>query len=225
MSDKQTNAWSLVLVPALVTLAVTVLRLVGELQGWNPTLFSNSAPGGPDQRLGIVGISWLIFVFGFWFGWKLRRGTGGPEHAGKSALWFALGAAILVGGFFGLVATGLLVMPKADAPGEPSGLGYSLALALAAALVMVWAWPRLAATLLLYGVLARVPVVAVTWLALQNGWDTHYTKLPVGTTLPAGASLFGFLATPQLTFWIVTTLMIGGLCGCLGAALARRKQS
>ena len=31
-----------------------------------------------------------------------------------------------------------------------------------------------------------------------------------------------FLAMPQVTVWIVATLMIGGLFGCLGAALAGR---
>ena len=31
-----------ILVPALITLAVTILRLVGELQGWSPALFSRA---------------------------------------------------------------------------------------------------------------------------------------------------------------------------------------
>jgi CHASE2 domain-containing sensor protein len=34
----------LILVPAVITLAVTLLRLVGELQNWSPTLFSRE-PG------------------------------------------------------------------------------------------------------------------------------------------------------------------------------------
>jgi hypothetical protein len=38
---------------ALVTLAVTLLRLVGELRGWNPEYFSRVAKGG----LAVVGIT------------------------------------------------------------------------------------------------------------------------------------------------------------------------
>src|SRR5881409_1708216 len=36
----------LVRVPALITLGVTLLRLIGELQGWSPALFSRQAGGG-----------------------------------------------------------------------------------------------------------------------------------------------------------------------------------
>ena len=57
----------MVLGPALITLAVTLLRLVGELQGWSPRLFSREAGGGGA----LVGISWLVPVFGAWFGCKL----------------------------------------------------------------------------------------------------------------------------------------------------------
>lgn len=213
--------WSLVLVPAVLSLVVTILRLVGELQGWNDSWFSNGAPGG-EFKPGFVGLVWLIPIFGFWFGFRLRRATGEPPKVGKAALRFLLGAAILIGGFFGLAATGLIVMPDADNPGEPKGLAYSLALAAVAAIVMCTAWWRLAKTLIVYAFLARIPVVAVTYLALRNGWETHYTRLPVGTTLPEGVDSFTFLAMPQLTFWIVSTLMLGGLCGCLGAALGGR---
>ncbi|MEO6597565.1 MAG: hypothetical protein ABIP94_22710 [Planctomycetota bacterium] len=221
MDSKAPRTWSLVLVPAVVSLIVTILRLVGELQGWNDQFFSNVAPGG-EHKPGFVGISWLIPIFGFWFGFKLRRSTGQPPHAGKSALRFLIGAAIVIGGFFGLAAAGLIVVPNADAPGEPKGLEYALGLLVLAAIVMITAWPRLACVLVLYALLARIPVVAVTYFALQKGWDSHYTKLPVGTTLPLGVDRFTFLAMPQMTVWIVATVMLGGLFGCLGAVLAGR---
>jgi hypothetical protein len=224
MADKAPGILSLVLVPALLSLLVSVLRLVGELQGWNPTLFGNVAPGQEGPQ-GLIGISWLIPVFGLWFGFKLRSATGQPAHAGKSALRFAIGAIVLVGGVAGLMAAGLIVMPKADAPAAPAGLGYSLALVVLAAVIMFTAWFRLALSLFVYAWLARIPVLAITWLGVENDWNTHYTRLPVGTVLPAGTSKFMFLAMPQMTFWIVTTLGLGGLCGCLGAALGRRKAS
>src|SRR5262245_46835691 len=57
----------LILVPSVVTLAVTLLRLVGELQNWSPRLFNKEAGGGGA----VVGIAWLVFIFGAWFAWKL----------------------------------------------------------------------------------------------------------------------------------------------------------
>jgi hypothetical protein len=54
-------------VPALVTLAITMLRLTGELLRWSPRS-STVTPG----RRRAVGIVWLIPVFGVWF--ALPRG-------------------------------------------------------------------------------------------------------------------------------------------------------
>ena len=59
----------LVLVPAIVTLAVTVLRLVGELQQWSPRLFSRAGGGGAA----LVGISWLPLIFGVYFAARPKR--------------------------------------------------------------------------------------------------------------------------------------------------------
>jgi hypothetical protein len=224
MANRAPSAWSLVLIPAIVSLVVSILRRVGELNGWNDTLFSNAAPG-PEQKPGLVGIAWLVPIFGFWFGFALKRRGAGPAHAGKAALRFAIGLGVMIGGFMLLMASGLIVMPEVKAPGTPTGLGYSLILVVFAMGVMFTAWPRLGWTLVLYGLLARIPVVVITYLALERGWDTHHTKLPAGTVLPEGTTPFMFLALPQLTFWIVFTMGIGGLAGCLGAALARREAS
>ncbi len=61
MSDSiVTRHGRLILVPAVITLAVTLLRLVGELQQWSSALFNRSAGGGGA----IVGIVWLVPVFG-----------------------------------------------------------------------------------------------------------------------------------------------------------------
>jgi hypothetical protein len=223
MSNKPQGIWSLVLVPAVITLVVTILRLVGELQGWNDMLFSNVAPGD-DPKPGFVGIAWLMPVFGFWFGWKLRRATGEPANVGRAAILFATGVAVLVGGFVVLMATELITMPDKENPAEPTGLGYSLAVTALSLVVAYVAWPRLARTLLVYGLLARIPVVIVTWLALENDWQTHHTKLPVGTVLPDGVGKFAFLAMPQMTVWILATMLLGGLFGCLAAKLASRRS-
>lgn len=220
MSAKPAGTLALVLVPALITLAVTVVRLIAEVQGWSPALFS---PDGPDGNPGIVGITALIPIFGVWFGWRLRRDTGGPPHAGKAALRYLLGGGVLVGLFLLAKAIGLITLPSETAPGVPTGLAWAVACVAAGAIVMFPAWPKLSATLLLYAVLARLPVIVVTYLAVAYGWGTHYEKLAPNFVLPEGTDKATFLCTPQMTIWIVFTMLVGGLAGCLGAALARRK--
>ncbi len=225
MSDKPASLWNLVLIPAAISLVVTIVRLIGEIQGWNETLFGNAAPGGKAAQ-GLFGISWLILVFGFWFGWRLRRLHDEPAHAGKAALRVAIGSVVLIGGMFALGAADLISFPNEESPAEAKGFAYMLGLLAIAGIVTFTAWPRLATTLILYGLLARIPVVVITYIALDHeDWNTHYTKLPAGTLLPEGVSKFQFLAMPQVTFWIVATMLFGGLMGCLGAALARRRAA
>ena len=57
---RKSSMTSLILTPALITLAVTVLRLVGELQNWSPRFFSRQAGGAGA----VVGIVWLVPIFG-----------------------------------------------------------------------------------------------------------------------------------------------------------------
>jgi hypothetical protein len=78
--------------------------------------------------------------------------------------------------------------------------------------------------LLVYALLARIPVVAITFLAVANGWNTHHVDLPPEFALPEGTSKAMFLSMPQATFWIAFTMVVGGVFGCLGAALARHKS-
>ncbi|MBK8101010.1 MAG: hypothetical protein IPK26_28335 [Planctomycetes bacterium] len=223
MAQAPRSTGSAILVAAVITLVVSVVRLIGELQGWNDTLFNRSGPG-PDSKQGLFGITFLIPIFGIWFGWRLRRATGGPPHTGKAALVYVLGAAVLFGGFAAAMASGLIAMPTPAAPGVPGGMPWAFGLVLGSLLVATFAWPRLTATLLVYALLARIPVVVITFLAVANDWDTHYAKLPPDFALPAGESKAMFLSIPQGTFWIAFTVLVGGLCGCLGAALARRKD-
>ncbi len=47
MSQDASRIGKLILVPAVITLAVTLLRLVGELQGWLVRVFGASQGGRP----------------------------------------------------------------------------------------------------------------------------------------------------------------------------------
>lgn len=216
MQSSRPGVWSLVAVAAVLTLLVTVTRLVGEMQGWNPALFGTAAGGAGT----LVGISWLVPLFGLWFGWRLRR-TGADVRWGRAAVLYLLGVGVFAGGVFGSVQLGWLKFPTVEHPGEAEGMRYFLGTMLVAALVGLVAWPRLSIVLLVYGLLARIPVVAVTWLAVHNKWDTHYAKLGPGLTASSLDDAFYKLSLAQVTFWIFTfTLLVGGVFGCLGAALA-----
>jgi hypothetical protein len=221
MADKPAGTGSLLPFASVITLIVTLLRLVGELQGWNAFLFNAEGPG-PESRQGWFGITLLIPIFGFWFGARLRRNTGEPAHAGRAAVFHGLAAAVLFGGFALAMQTGLIQMPSKEAPAAPTGMAWALVFVAAAIAVAFAAWPRLSALLFAYALLARIPVVAITFLADSKGWDTHYTKLPPDFVLPDGMTKPVFLAVPQLTFWIAFTMLVGGLFGALGAACSRR---
>ena len=96
MAVSRPSLGRLILVPALITLAVTLIRLIGELSRWSPSLF-NREPGGPGALVGIV---WLIPVFGIYFALRLARAGEGPSSAGRAIGWavlaFALNIAALV---------------------------------------------------------------------------------------------------------------------------------
>lgn len=81
--------------PALVTLAVTVLRLTGELEHWSTTYFDSQAGGGNA----VAGITWLAPLFGIYFAheagtvWprarvhRARPRVRGPGRGGAGGQW------------------------------------------------------------------------------------------------------------------------------------------
>src|SRR6185295_3142583 len=86
------------LVPSLITLAITILRLVGELQNWSPTFFSRAAGGAGA----IVGIVWLVPIFGVYFAVKLAK-AGATPGAGRVLGYSALALAVAALTIFGAV--------------------------------------------------------------------------------------------------------------------------
>src|SRR5262245_21680601 len=88
------STFRLIVVPAVLTLGVTILRLVGERQGWDPRFFSREAGGGNA----IVGISWLPFLFGIWFAKELVNAGLGPASKGRALIHALIGLGLAVGG-------------------------------------------------------------------------------------------------------------------------------
>ncbi len=204
----------LILWPAVITLAITLLRLVGELQGWSKTFFNPEAGGGGA----LVGISWLPLLLGPYFAWKLAKGGKAPTSAWKVAGLALLGVVLVVVWFLGTQKLG------------PSAFIAGWFVVLASAFLPWKAWPELARTLLAYALAARIPVAILMLVAIFGNWGTHYDVLPpdpppllVSAGPLARWFWIGFL--PQMTLWIGVTVLVGTLLGAVLVALAKPKPA
>jgi hypothetical protein len=206
-------ALPLVLWPSLLTLGVTLLRLVGELRGWSPQYFSRLPGGG----LAVVGISWLPPLAGAWLGFRLARGGVPSPSPVRATLWPAVGLAAGLGLGFGL--------ERVLKPSWTANFALWAAVSVAVAAVAFAAWPALGRLLLVYAYAARVPVAIVAALAVWRGWGTHYDLPPPG--FPAMPRLGRWLWTgllPQVTIWVAWTVATGAIFGALGHWLASRHR-
>lgn len=206
---------NLILVPGLITLALTLLRLAGELSGWSATLFNRQAGGGGA----IVGIVWLVPVFGVYFALKLAKTGEGPAAAGT-----AFGYAFL--GFVLVPGAGFLAAQLGVSQQSLSAFAVYVVMSIVGAAVAFRGWPALARTLLAYGVAARVPVVFVMLAAMLGNWGTHYDVAPPGfPEMGVFAKWVAIGVVPQLTIWLWFTIAVGGIFGAIAAAVARRGRS
>jgi hypothetical protein len=208
------STWNLIAIPALITLAITILRLVGELEQWPKPWFSNVAGGGAA----IVGISWLPIIFGPWFAVKLVRAGNGPASTAKAIGFAFLSVVVLFGAGFWFDSmfhdlSYLIVIP--------------LLLMLASAFIPGLAWRSLGSTLLAYAFAARIPVLVVMFLAMKGnggqGWGTHYDAVaPMFAHLSFAKKYAIEALIPQMTLWIGWTVAAGALFGTIAGAVARR---
>jgi hypothetical protein len=203
----------LILVPAVITLAVTLLRLTGELLEWSSALFNRAAGGG----FAIVGIVWLVPIFGIYFALRLARAG---ERPGK--LLRALGLTLLA--FVIMPAVGFAVTAAKMDPNSKLVLLLFLAAAIVTVIVALRAWPELGRVLTAYGLAARIPVAIVMLIAIFAGWGTHY-DVPPSPEFPEMAPLalwFWIGLLPQLTIWIAFTVVVGMLFGLIAVAIVHR---
>jgi len=214
MEQQRSSVFSLILVPAIITLAVTILRAVGELQQWSETFFSRSAGGGGA----IVGIVWLAFIFAIYFAVKLTSRGEVFQSTGKAIGINILALVLLVGGSYLMVGGGDFKFSPMMAAG--------LLVLVISLIVMRFAWPAYWNVMLAYALAARIPVIVVYFLAIRGNWGTHYDALPQGTT---DATFGGWMPkfmilglVPQLLFWIPVTVVVCGLLGVITAAVRKR---
>jgi len=202
----------LVFWPAVLTLAVTLLRLVGELRGWAPDYFSRLPGGG----LAIVGITWLSPAVGAYLGWRLA-------HAGLRSP----GVASLAAWPLGALLLGLGIGYGLERVVQPSWTGTLVLWAMVAVFVATMSfvtWPALGWPLLVYALAARLPVALVMYVAISRRWGTHYDAPPPG--FPGLRPMARWLWTgllPQTSIWIAFTLAVGMSAAALGVWYASRR--
>ncbi len=204
----------MILVPGMITLAVTILRLVGELNGWSPALFNSEAGGGGA----IVGITWLVPIFGVYFALKLARSGSAPESVGR-ALAYAAG---------GVAAAAAIIVGVGSLVGEsyPVAILVPATAGIAGMSIACRGWCALGRLLFYYALAARIPVILVTLAAVLGDWGTHYDAAPPGfPEMSAMGKFFWSGVVPQMTIWVGYTMIVGALFGGIALVVTGRRRS
>jgi hypothetical protein len=208
----------LILIPSIIALAVTLVRLIGELRHWSPRWFDNDAGGvTPSGVSWVIGITWLAVPFGVYFAMQLIAVGQRPASAARAIAYAVVGVLILALGL-------LVILPRLDL-GTRSRLLLIWAFSVVPAVMQIKAWPALWRVLLAYGLASRIPVAVIMFVALRGRWGTHYDY---GGQIPPelfGFAYIWFALVPQLVFWVGFTILLGMLAGALTAALYRYRET
>jgi hypothetical protein len=209
---RRSSIFRLILVPGILTLVVTLIRLLGELQHWPKALF-NPVAGGAWS---IIGITWLGPIFAVYFAVRLESGGQGPASA-----WRAIGCAILA--VIVIIVLAYLGSVQHMQRSFTGRLIYIWLVIVIAALLTLPGWPALFKAMVAYGYAARIPVAVLMFFAFRGHWGTHYDALP--PDMPPGYGFWGkYLMLgffPQLIFWVGYTVVSGMLAGGITAAVFR----
>lgn len=203
-----------IFVPSLITLAVSLLRLFGELRNWPEFLFGKSAGGS----FAIVGITWLAVVFAICFAIRLEKAGDVFTRPTRAILLAVLALA--------LTFAGLMVMYKGAPNTTPAFQFAGAAIILLAIYVMRVAWPDYWRVMIAYAIAARVPVIVIAYYAVKGNWGTHYDAVPPDVTFPDWYAKFvqaGLI--PQVFLWVPFTVILCGLLGILTVTVRRRRSA
>jgi hypothetical protein len=203
------KVWRTVRWPVLVSIIVVLVRLIGELMAWDPRLFGTAVGGG----FSLVGVSWLMPIFGFAFGWILTGKGHAPDRPGLAIILHLLGLALLIAGV-------IAVQKNVD---HPAMLGALAGVAVVSLLFAWRGWSELIRYTFTYGLMVRLAVIAVTAVAFQMQWGTHFESLPEQYADRPSSERFLSLVAPQLFFWIPGTVLVGGVFGSIATFIRGRR--
>jgi hypothetical protein len=197
----------------VLTLAVTLLRLVGELRGWSPEYWSRLPGGG----LSPLGITWLAPLVGAYFGWRLSRAGLPAPHPVVSA-----GVPVLAA-LAGVLTAG--IAGRLLRTSWTSNLALWGVVSVLVAAAVFASWPALGRLLLVYAYAARVPVAVVMAVAIVRHWGTHYDAPPPGFPLMRPTLRWLWIGLlPQATIWVAWTMAAGAALGAVGHWAGSRKR-
>jgi hypothetical protein len=212
-TNSDSSISKLILVPSIITLAITALRLVGELQHWPTSLFNPAAGGGGA----LIGISYLPPILGIYFARKLVNNGESPASAGKVILYAAIGFVVMLAGI------AMWAAPQINFPGKFIVGGVLL---IASAVLQLPTWRKLFNVLGAYALAARIPVTILMFFAIKGNWGTHYDVAPPNFPETDWFTKFiqiGFM--PQMFFWTAFTIITGALTAGITAAIVERGKS
>lgn len=203
-----------ILVPAVITLAVTALRLVAELRRW---------PAGPPG-LGVVINMILWAIFGIYFGLKLARAGEAPASVGKAIWRIVQGVTVLfVFSFLGFHL--MLRFQEKVIVGVLLDIAATMAGACLAATLVHPAWPSLFKASVAFGYAARVPVTIIMFVAFRGNWGTAYDAVP--SFFPAMGFWLKFTLLGvvfELIIWVGVIALAAMLFGTIAAAIAHKRE-
>jgi hypothetical protein len=206
-----------ILIASVITLLVTLTRLYMELYVWEKDSPNRAAGGG----MAWLGIAWLVIPFGFWFGRRLAAAGRPPAKRGRAFALTFVGLALFIGSVM------YVGNPNSTFTVEEMKkmFGYLWIGAPVLTVLVLVAWPAGWLALLFYGVLARVPVIVIQYLAVDNNWDTHYAKVhpKMPTDMSSADKAYGLMMA-QATMWIPFTIFVGGLFAVVGAMTVKKQD-
>ncbi len=211
------STFRLVLVPGIITLAVTLLRLTGELNHWSEAFFSPEAGGG----MAIVGIWLLAPIFGIYFAKKLA--AAGLTAGGGRILGFG---ALAIGVFIAIMFTVPAILGLDPNAPSLAALVVMIIASLVSLAVAYYGTGALGRVLVAYGLAARIPVALVMLVAILGNWGTHYDVLPPGAPEMGVWTKWILIGlVPQLTLWVAFTVAVGALFGGLALLVTERHKT
>src|SRR5260370_11256041 len=156
----------LIAVPALISIGVTALRLVGELLHWAKPLVNSDVCGKA-----ILGVVWLVPILGSTsrsssFMPTMRRNVSPGPWFWPFRHWPSSLPETFV-----MESQGMRYAPR---------LSMNFIVTLTGLVLSAMAWPTLFKALLAYGYLSRIPIAIVQYLAMRGRWGTHYDSLDPG---------------------------------------------
>src|SRR5215469_3307785 len=196
----------LIVVPAVISIAVTALRLVGELLHWPKPLVNSDVCGKA-----ILGVVWLVPIFGIYFAVKLFHAGNAPQRFVWPMVLVISALALKLAGTFLMESHGMTYVPR---------LSMNFIVTLIGLVLSAVAWPTLSKALLVYGYLSRIPVAIVQYLAMRGHWGTHYDALDPGFP-PIGfwPTFLRVSFVPNIFFMEAYTVIVGVLVGTAAIAI------